>query len=85
MKTYIYPQNLNASANLGMWAMKDLAIIGITTLVSGIIWATTQWLIPLAATMVYAFITIRLEDITIKDYLGYVFRFLLGQRTFFWR
>ncbi len=85
MKNYIYPKNLNASANMGMWAIKDLAIIGIAALLSVIIWVTTRWLLPLAATMVYAFVTIRLDDVTIKDYLDNMFRFLFGQRTFFWR
>lgn len=84
MKTYIYPQNLNASANMGMWAMKDIAIIAIAALLSVIIGATTGWLIPGVAAMVYAFITIRLDDVTIKDYLSYVFHFVFGQRTYFW-
>lgn len=85
MKTYIYPQNLNAAANIWLWSMKDGVISLIAVMFAAVIGVTTGWLLPLAAVMVYAFITIRLEDITIKDCLGNMFRFLFGQRTFFWR
>ena len=34
MTTYLYPQNLKATANLWLWSLRDFAIMGIALLLS---------------------------------------------------
>ena len=34
MTTYLYPQNLKATANLWLWGLRDFAILCIATLLS---------------------------------------------------
>ena len=34
MKTYLYPQNLKATANLWLWSLRDFAILCVALLVS---------------------------------------------------
>jgi len=86
MNTYIYPQNLKASAQLWLWSLRDFAIIGIATLISAL--AITQMLFfpPLALTACFAFITIRVEDQTVLDFIRYAVKyFITTQQYFEWR
>ena len=86
MNTYIYPQNLRASARLWLWSLKDFAIIGIATLISAL--AITQMLFipPLAITACYAFITIRVEDQTVLDFIKYAVKYFISTQQYFeWR
>lgn len=83
---YIYPKNLNASAQLWLWSMKDFVIIGIGTLLSVFILVNTRMLLPAAITMCYAFLTIRADEETILDYLKYAVSFFLTSQQYFeWR
>ena len=66
---YIYPDNLKSKAVLWLWELRDIAIIGVGALIS----------------VAYAFLSIRLEDTSILDFLRYAIRyFLLGQQTYAW-
>lgn len=43
-------------------------------------------LFPLAGTLCFAFMTIRMEDTTVMDYLGYAARhFVTSQKYYEWR
>ena len=37
MRTYLYPQNLKASANLWLWSLRDFLILSIAILISAVI------------------------------------------------
>ena len=76
---YIYPDNLKSKAVLWLWELRDIAIIGVGALIS--VFAMAQVVITAA----YAFLSIRLEDTSILDFLRYAIRyFLLGQQTYAW-
>ena len=66
MTQYIYPQNLRAKANLWLWNLRDFLIMGIAVLLSVVILVHTHIFLPAAATLLYAFLSIRLDDTTIK-------------------
>lgn len=86
MTHYLYPQNLKATANLWLWGMRDIAILGISTLLSIVVLVETELVIPVAATLCYGFLTIRLDDITVLDFLRYAVRyFICTQQYFEWR
>ena len=86
MKTYIYPQNLKASSRLWLWSIRDFLIICLGLILSVIIFTQIWSLLPFAITAVFAFISIRLEETTIIDYIFYAFRFFItAQQIYFWR
>lgn len=83
---YIYPDNLKAAPMLFLWRLKDLAVIGISALISVFAIAQTGFTIPLIATIVYGFLVIRFEDISILDFLKYAVKyFLVEQQEYRWK
>ena len=62
MAIFIYPDNLTAKATLWLWELKDLAIVGIGLLLSVLALASWGLLPPLVLTVLYAFLSIRMED-----------------------
>lgn len=86
MTQYLYPQNLKATANLWLWGLKDFAIIGISALLSIVALINLHFFVPAAATLCYGFLTIRVDDITVLDFIKYAVRyFLTTQQYFEWR
>ena len=84
--TYIYPQNLRAKANLWLWSLRDFIIIGIAGLLSMVILVQMRIFLPAAATLLYGFLSIRLDDTTIIDYLRYAVKFFIStQQQYEWR
>ena len=83
---YIYPDNLKSKATLWLWALKDLAIIGIIVLFSVFAFAYLGTILPLLVAGVYAFLTIQVEDTTIMDFIRYSCAyFLTEQQHYEWR
>ena len=86
MNRYIYPQNLRARANLWFWSLRDFAILVLAALISVLILANTGFLVPAAATLCYGFLTIRMDDTTILDYIKYAVRYFISTQQFYkWR
>lgn len=86
MTTYIYPQNLRAKANLWLWSLRDFLILGISVLLSVVILVQAHIFLPAAATLLYGFLSIRLDDTTIIDYIRYAAKFFITtQQHFEWR
>ena len=86
MKTYIYPQNLKATASLWLWSLRDFTVLCVGLLVSVLALTQMGWLLPFALTAAYAFLSIRLEDLTVLDYIRFAVRFLISQQqTYEWR
>lgn len=83
---YIYPNNLKAKPTLWLWALRDVAVIGVGFVLSVLALAQLGLVPPLIATVLYAFLSIRLEDASILDFLRYAMCFLfLKQQYFEWR
>ena len=86
MKTYLYPQNLKATANLWLWSLRDFAIMCVALLVSIFIFSQTRIIVPIAVTLAFGFLSIRLSDTTVLDYIRYAAKyFLLTQQKFLWK
>lgn len=86
MTQYLYPQDLKAKANLWLWGLRDFCILGVAALISVVALVHLKLLIPAAATLVYAFLTIRKDDTTVLDYMKYAVRFLITTQQYFeWR
>ncbi len=83
---YIYPNNLKAKPTLWLWALRDVAVIGVGLVLSVLALVELGLVPPLIATVLYAFLSIRLEDSSILDFLRYAVCFLfLKQQHFEWR
>ena len=86
MKTYLYPQNLKATANIWLWSLKDFVILAVAALISVLILVNTFFFVPVVLVLIYAFMTIRLEDITVMDFLRYAIKFFITTGQYFeWR
>ncbi|MCI8471837.1 MAG: hypothetical protein HFE65_01875 [Clostridiales bacterium] len=86
MTQYLYPHNLKAMANLWMWSLKDFAVLSIATLLSIVALVQLRIMIPAAATLCYGFLTIRLDDTTILDFMKYAVRYFISTQQYFeWR
>ena len=85
MKLYIYPQNLKATANLWLWSLRDFALICAALLISLIALTQVGLLLPLAVTAAFAFLSIRMEDLTVLDYLRFAAKFTIStQQEYRW-
>lgn len=83
---YMYPDNLKAKATLWLWELKDIGLISAGLLISVLTLTQLGIMIPTVVTVVYAFLSIRFEDISILDFIRYacVF-FLIKQQLYEWR
>lgn len=83
---FIYPQNLKAKPNMWLWDLKDFAVLGIGVLIGVVLLIYFRQVLPIGIVAVYAFMTIKLEDTTILDYIRYAVRyFITTQQHFIWR
>ena len=78
MTTYLYPQNLKATANLWLWSLKDFAVLGIAALLSIVMLVQLKFFVPAAATLCFGFLTIRMDDTTVLDFIKYAVRYFIS-------
>ena len=63
-----------------------LCILGIAALLSIVALVQLRIVIPAAATLCYGFLTIRLDDTTILDFMKYAVRYFISTQQYFeWR
>lgn len=83
---YIYPENLKSKATLGPWELRDIAIIGCSLIFGIFVFARTKLMLFMIASAVYAFMTVRVEDMSVKDFIAYASAFFItGEQHFEWR
>ena len=83
---YIYPDNLKAKATLWLWELRDVTVIGIGLLLSVLAIAQLGFIVPLIVTFLYAFLSIRMEDASILDFMRNAACFLFLKQQFYeWR
>ena len=83
MTQYLYPQNLKATANLWLWSLRDFAILCIAVLLSALALVQLGIFIPAAVTLCFGFLTIRMDDTTVLDYMRYAVRYLISTQQYF--
>lgn len=84
---FIYPDNLTAKAKLWLWELRDIAVIGVSALLSVLALSELGWVPPLVLTFLYSFLSIQLEgSSSILQFLHSAVRFLfLQQQQYEWR
>ena len=69
-----------------LWELRDVTIIGVGLLLSILALSQTGLMIPLVITALYAFLSIRVDESNILDFLRYAVCFLfLKQQYFEWK
>ena len=83
---YIYPDNLKSKAVMWMWELKDIVIIAIGAIISILALTKTGFMLPLAVTAGYGFLTIRIDDTSIMMFIKNAWRYFVGSQQFYeWR
>lgn len=86
MIQYLYPQNLKATANLWLWGLRDFCILGIAALLSIVILVHARFIFPAAVTLCYGFLTIRMDETTVLDFMKYAVRYFISTQQYYeWR
>ena len=86
MKHYLYPQNLKATADLWLWRLRDFVILAVAALLSALALVQLHLVFPAAAVLCYGFLTIRMDDTTVLDFMRYAVRYLISTQQYFeWR
>ena len=86
MKRYIYPQNLKAKVNMWLWSLKDFFIIAVALLISLIVLAKLKFALPAALTLLYGFLTMRVDDVTVMDFIRNAVKYFITTPQYFeWR
>ena len=83
---FIYPNNLRATANLWLWSLHDFIIIAVSALIAVILLVELRSMLPAAFVLCFAFMTIRMDETTIMDFIVYAGKyFITTQQTYEWR
>ena len=68
---------------LWLWSVRDLIIIGIALIPAIIAAVKLHIYVPAAIAAVYAFLSIRLDDQSVLDYIKRAVRFFISSQQFF--
>ena len=83
---YLYPDNLASKATLWLWTLHDIGLMGVGLLLSVLALTQTGLVLPLVLTALYAFLGIRMEGMSILDFVRYATAFLFTkQQLYEWR
>ena len=86
LKTYIYPENQRANVKLWFWNVRDFIIICGGIILSVIVLVNLWNVLPFAATAYFAFLSLRVDETAIMDYIFNAAKFFLtSQQLYFWR
>ena len=86
MTQYLYPKNLRATTNLWLWSLRDFSILSIAALLSVVALANLGTMIPAAVTLCYGFLTIRMDETTVLDFLRHAVRYFISSDQYYeWR
>lgn len=77
---FIYPENLRAKPMLWLWELRDIGIIGIAFLLSVLALSQGAGMVPLVITVLFSFLTIRVDGSSILDFLRRAACFLILQQ-----
>ena len=83
MPQYLYPQNLRAETGLWLWTMRDFTVVALCGLAAVFVLTATKSPVPLALAALYGFLTIRLEDNCVLDFLSWATRFFVTEQQYF--
>lgn len=81
-KQYIYPQNMRTQAKLWFWNLKDVIILAIALTISVVSWAKLGFILPAALTLGYAFLSIRMDEYSVLDFIRRAWRYFVSTQQY---
>ena len=86
MKRYLYPRNLKAVTRMWLWGLRDFTILGIAAMLSVVALVKLGTMIPAALTLCFAFLTVRMEETTVLDFIRWAGRYFISTQQYYeWR
>ncbi len=82
-KQYIYPQNMRTQAKLWFWNLKDVIILAIALTISVVSWAKLGFILPAALTLGYAFLSIRMDEYSVLNFIRRAWRYFVSTQQYF--
>ena len=82
-RQYIYPQNMRTQVKLWFWTLRDIIILGVALTVSVISWAKLNIIVPAAVTVLYGFLTIRMDEYSKLDFIKRAWRYFVSTQQYF--
>ena len=82
-RQYIYPQNMRTQVKLWFWTLRDIIILGVALTVSVVSWAKLNFIVPAALTVLYGFLTIRMDEYSILDFIKRAWRYFVSTQQYF--
>lgn len=82
-KQYIYPQNMRTQAKLWFWNLKDVIILAIALTISVVSWAKLGFILPAALTLGHAFLSIRMDEYSVLDFIRRAWRYFVSTQQYF--
>ena len=82
-KQYIYPQNMRTQAKLWFWNLKDVIILAIALTISVVSWTKLGFILPAALTLGYAFLSIRMDEYSVLDFIRRAWRYFVSTQQYF--
>lgn len=82
-KQYIYPQNMRTQAKLWFWNLKNVIILAIALTISVVSWAKLGFILPAALTLGYAFLSIRMDEYSVLDFIRRAWRYFVSTQQYF--
>lgn len=82
-KQYIYPQNMRTQAKLWFWNLNDVIILAIALTISVVSWAKLGFILPAALTLGYAFLSIRMDEYSVLDFIRRAWRYFVSTQQYF--
>ena len=84
-RIYRYPAHLKSRPKLGMWDLRDLAILGcmLTLAVLAAVWGGV--LFPMGVTIGFAALSVRPDEDALSDHIRRIVRYLIRPRTYVWQ
>lgn len=82
-KQYIYPQNMRTQAKLWFWNLKDVIILAIALTISVVSWAKLGFILPAALMLGYAFLSIRMDEYSVLDFIRRAWRYFVSTQQYF--
>ncbi len=77
---------MRTQVKLWFWSLRDIIILGVALTVSVVSWTKINFVLPAALTVLYGFLTIRIDEYSILDFLKRAFRyFVTTQQYFEWK
>lgn len=74
---------MRTEAKLWFWGLKDIIILAIALTISVVSWAKLNFVAPAALTLIYGFLSMRLDETSVLDYIKRAVRFFLTTQQYF--